>query len=535
MNRSVTWRRFTKRLKRCSYIACWVAALFIAPVTHGAKSSKANRAAAAAEFFAEPVLRTFQIQVPDTAFAQLRSSPRSYVTGTIAEGGHVLTNVAIRLRGNGSFRSLDEKPSFAIKFDEFATDQNYRGLDKLMFNNSIQDETRFAEFLATQLFRDAGHAAARVTHARLKLNGRDLGLYVVIEAMNKDFLKQHFRNPHGNFYEAPFRDIDIPLEQDSGTRGDQADLKNLYRVCSMTNATERWRELPRVLDVDRFISFAAMEMLVTHWDGYVLHTNNYRLYHDPMSDKFVFIPHGMDWALLRPNLSLRAPQHSVVARAVLSIPEGQKLYRERVGALFTNIFRVAVITNRIEQELARIRTGNFNSNEFTDIERRAMLMRDRVIARAARASNELAGVTLVPLKFETNGIAPLTEWRADYDGGTGKVERVTFDGRAAFHITATGPNYHPSWRSLVYMEKGSYRFEGVLRIDAKGPVAAMLRLSGPSTATTYSSATGWRELAYDFQVRDELGHDVEFVCDFSATEGEAWFDVNSLRVRRLSP
>jgi hypothetical protein len=74
-----------------------------------------------------------------------------------------------------------------------------------------------------------------------------------------------------------------------------------------------------------------------------------------------------------------------------------------------------------------------------------------------------------------------------------------------------------------------------LRIVAQGSVAAMLRLSGPSTATVYSSATDWRELSYDFEVRDEAGHDVEFVCDFSAAAGEAWFDVNSLRVRRLGP
>src|SRR6185436_15824576 len=215
----------------------------------------------------EPVLRTFSFEVPEASLNQLRQLPRSYVTGRVLEGGQVLTNVAFRLRGHGSFRSLEEKPNFAVNFQEFATNQTYRGLKKLMFNNSVQDDTGLAEFLSTRLFRDAGLPAARVTHARVKLNGRDLGLYVVIEAMNKDFLKQHFKNPHGNFYEAPFRDIDIPLEQDSGTRGDQADLKNLYRVCLLTNVTERWNELSKVLDVDRFISFAAMEMLTTHWDG----------------------------------------------------------------------------------------------------------------------------------------------------------------------------------------------------------------------------------------------------------------------------
>src|SRR6185295_1406666 len=108
------------------------------------------------------------------------------------------------------------KASFAVKFDEFVQDQEYFGLTKLMFNNAVQDPTYLVEWLATGLFREAGQPAARVTHARVRLNGRDLGLYVVIEAMNKRFLKQHFPSAKGNLYEAYLQDIDLRLEQDGG-------------------------------------------------------------------------------------------------------------------------------------------------------------------------------------------------------------------------------------------------------------------------------------------------------------------------------
>ena len=74
------------------------------------------------------------------------------------------------------------------------------GLTKLMLNNSSQDQTFLSELLATRLFRDAGVPAARVTHSRVTLNGRDLGLYVAIEAMNKRFLKRHFGKATGNLY-----------------------------------------------------------------------------------------------------------------------------------------------------------------------------------------------------------------------------------------------------------------------------------------------------------------------------------------------
>ena len=81
----------------------------------------------------------------------------------------------LALGGNVFGWTADEKASFAVKFDAFAKDQEYHGLTKLMFNNSVQDPTYVVEWLATGLFRDAELPAARVTHARVTLNGQDLG------------------------------------------------------------------------------------------------------------------------------------------------------------------------------------------------------------------------------------------------------------------------------------------------------------------------------------------------------------------------
>ncbi len=297
---------------------------FVMTLTSVARGADAAKKPPGDKFFNEPEIRTFHFEISEAASNQLRRSPRSYVIGTVREGQHVLTNVAIRLKGMGSFRTIDDKPSLAVKFDEFATNQHYRGLSKLMFNNSVQDSTYLAEMLATQLFRDAGVPASRYTHARVQLNGRDLGLYLVAEAMNKQFLKQHFKNASGNLYEAYLGDIDSRLEQDSGKDTSMVDVRKLYAACSMPDPAERWREVNKVLDVDRFLSFVAMEMLTSHWDGYAIHTNNYRIYRDPATDKFVFITHGIDWAFKRTNVLIQPPMKSIVGRAVLSTPEGQK-------------------------------------------------------------------------------------------------------------------------------------------------------------------------------------------------------------------
>jgi hypothetical protein len=491
-----------------------------------------GKKAASQGFFNDPKVRVFQFEISETGVAALRRAPRAYVSGTVREGGRVLTNVAIRLKGMGSFRAVDEKASFAVNFDEFAKDQEYFGLTKLMFNNAVQDPTYMAELLATGLFRDAGLPAARVTHARVQLNGRDLGLYVVIEAMNNRFLKQHFSSAKGNLYEAYLQDIDAPLEQDSGEARDQSDVRALLKACSIPDPAERFKSVGKVLDVDKFMSFAAMEILVGHWDGYTIHTNNYWLYHDPGSDKMVFITHGLDWAFRSPNISIQPPLKSLVGRAVFQTSEGPRLFRERIGTLYTNVFRVPVITNRMEQALTKLRSAGLTPAEFAKVERTAASIRERIQLRGTRVAEQLAGMELPQTKFDADGSARLTGWRDENDRGEPQMDQPEVDGRHTLHIRAAGERSRGSWRTQVYLSRGRYRFEGMVRSEGVASGSAGLRISGGQRNMGIGGTSPWRMLSHDFEITD-AGVDVEFVCDFYGMAGEVWFDADSFRVRRL--
>jgi hypothetical protein len=405
-----------------------------------------------------------------------------------------------------------------------------------MFNNSVQDSTYLGEMLATQLFRDAKVPAARSTHARVQLNGRDLGLYVVFEAMNKQFLKQHFANGSGNLYEAYLGDVDGRMEQDGGEPGNQSDVRALNAACQIADPEERWKQLGRVLDMDRFVSFVAMEMLTAHWDGYAIHTNNFRIYHDPATDKFAFITHGIDWAFRRPGISIDPPMKSIVGRAVLTTAEGRKLYQERIGTLFTNVFRVPVITNRMEQALQKIRRANLNANQMANLERRAIWLSQQIHARSVSVANQLAGIPPAPLPFDANGVATLSitnRWRDEPDRGEPLMERAKLDGRNTLQIQTRNERTRASWRSQAYLARGWYRFEGMARTDSLTSGAARLRISGDTQSIGFSGTSGWRPLSHDFEVTD-AGIDVEFVCELNAYQGGVWFDVDSLRVKKIS-
>ena len=278
------------------------------------------------DFFSDGRVRTFRITVDQPGLAVLEKNDRSYVRATIAEGTNIFKDVGIHLKGMGSFRPFNEKPSFAVKFDKFTPNQDYFGLSKLMLNNASQDGTYLAELIATQMFRDGGLPAARVAHAFVEVNGRPLGLYVAIEAMNKDFLKQYFRNTKGNLYEAYLQDIDQKLDQDGGVNTTQSDLTNLLAVARIQKPIERWDALQNVLEVDKYISHLALELFTSHTDGYARNRNNYRLYNDPVTGRFNFLVHGLDWAYSDTGVPIEPPRDSIITKAVIQTPQGRALY-----------------------------------------------------------------------------------------------------------------------------------------------------------------------------------------------------------------
>ena len=44
----------------------------------------------------------------------------------------------------------------------------------------------------------------------------------------------------------------------------------------------------------------------------------------------------------------------------------------------------------------------------------------------------------------------------------------------------------------------------------------------------------WQSVKHDFLVGGE-GLDVEFVCELEGDQGDVWFDLDSLRVKRIAP
>ena len=216
---------------------------------------------------------------------------------TVTVDGETHADVGVRKKGFLGSQS-DTKPALKLRFDKYVDGQSLGGvMERMTLNNSIQDPSMVNTCLSYRVFAAAGSPAPRCNFATVSVNGKDLGLYVHVEEMKAPFLSRHFESAEGNLYEGTVSDFTPTYRGtiEKKTHEDAADWSDIDAVVTaLQDPTDAGlKALGEIVDLDRFLSFWATEVLVGHWDGYAGDRNNYHFYREP-DGPFVFIPWGTD-------------------------------------------------------------------------------------------------------------------------------------------------------------------------------------------------------------------------------------------------
>jgi spore coat protein CotH len=242
--------------------ALWFFALglLVTPVAGGADHSDA--AAPGDDLFGPPKVISLKIEIPDGELKTMLKGSHTYGRCTLREGGVSYSDVGIRYKRAPDKEAASGKPDFTVAFNEFASGQKFHGLQRLILLAGRKDPSYLSAPIGLELFRNAGIPAARSGFATIQLNGRNLGFYVVVEGVDRDFIGRHFDNSKGNLYdEGHDTDVTGKLEKYGGKNStDQPDVDALAAAALQSDPAQRWEQLQQRLDVDRFLAFAALEI-----------------------------------------------------------------------------------------------------------------------------------------------------------------------------------------------------------------------------------------------------------------------------------
>jgi len=318
-------------------------------------------------------------------------SPFTYVPATVTVNGEELQSVGVRKKG--FLGSLDnQKPSLKISFDEYVADQELFGMNRLTLNNNKQDPSQIRQCVAYSLFLSAGIPAPRCNFAQVNVNGRELGVFSNVESIKKRFIARHFDDNDGRLYEGTLSDFAPHWINtfEAKTNKDDPDRSDLIAVQTALEETDEELEtaLSQVINIDRFMTYWALEAMINHGDGYALNRNNFYIYNDPTTGLLEFIPWGAD-QVLRPFTKFGDSLtfvESILTRRLYQLPATQQQYVTEVQAQFDAIWSEVNILkeiDRMEVLIGTIANDEHAGDEWFDLAVEVEIVRQFVRTRRA--------------------------------------------------------------------------------------------------------------------------------------------------------
>ncbi|MFO0745479.1 MAG: CotH kinase family protein [Myxococcota bacterium] len=318
-------------------------------------------------FFAPTVLHTVDIVVAAADLGTLDDDQSVRVPCAVTYDGTTIADAGCKKKGQSTLRPLDGKPSFTVKLDETTAGADIDGVQRFALNNTIRDPTFTSEPLTYLLYQRAGVEAPRTAHAVVRLNGEVKGLYVVVEGVNKHWLKQRFGDGSGNLYEGPWDFTQDPnalelKDEDEGRMRD--DLVALTQAIRDADDAHLVAALEPLMDVDQTLTMMAVDMAYCLWDSYTVAAWNFYLYHLP-GGRFVWVPHGADWPYYVPELDPFEPdfrpwgeQYPAGILAIRLIPAAADRYRQKLVTVRDQAFDLAALDARIDDIVTAIHSAD---------------------------------------------------------------------------------------------------------------------------------------------------------------------------------
>ena len=303
------------------------------------------------DLFSSTTLGRLDLELNSSDWAKLKENfqTNTYYPADMLWNGQTVRNVGIRSRGRGS-RSAT-KPGLKIDFDRYASGQKFLGLKSLVLDNLTQDASGIHETVSMAFYARLGIPTPRETHVRLYVRGEYIGLYALVEAVDKDFLARIYGSigddtqNDGWLYEFVWQEdwrftdfgtdlAPYKLRFDATTHESDTDEKKYRRVQELITLVNQTSEAdfesvigPR-FDLPGFIRFVAAQAFLGETDGFLgsFGINNFYLYRLENQEKHVLIAWDTDNTFWGTNFRIAPDDTNVLMQKLMRIPAYNALW-----------------------------------------------------------------------------------------------------------------------------------------------------------------------------------------------------------------
>jgi spore coat protein CotH len=365
--------------------------LFFAPTAVSAQTTD--------DLFRAQTMMRVDLELHSADWAKLKENfqTNTFYPADFKWNGQTVFNVGIRSRGRGSRNA--NKPGLKVDFDQYSTNQKFLGLKSLVLDNLTQDPSGIHETVSMRFYERLGIPTPRETHVRLYVRGEYIGVYALVESVDKEFLKRIYgiigddTQNDGWLYEFVWQDHwlftdlgtdlrEVKLRFDATThesKSDEDKYRAIQELITLANQTpvERFVEVigPR-FDLPGFIRFVAAQAYLGDTDGFLgaFGINNFYLYRLENQIQHVMIAWDTDNTFWGATFPVRPPEENVLMQKLMRIPEYNALWyselaranqlAEQDGWLDTEIIRnVQLIDTAMKEDVYKPYSNNSYEGE----------------------------------------------------------------------------------------------------------------------------------------------------------------------------
>ena len=239
--------------------------------------------------FTPSIVHDLSINITSANWQDILNNPldEEYHETSITFNGVTLDSVAIRTKGNSSLSSVanstSDRYSFKLDINEYVDGQKFFGLKKFTLQNSFNDPSYMREVIAYDLLDEMGVATPKHAYVNFYVNGELFGFYLMVEAIDGEFLENNFANSNGDLYKPDGVGSDLKWINNDITSYSDINLQTNEETTdngAFINFVEMMDDgSTDVIDVDGLLRYMSVSVALSNLDSY--HgslAHNYYLY-----------------------------------------------------------------------------------------------------------------------------------------------------------------------------------------------------------------------------------------------------------------
>ena len=227
--------------------------------------------------FTQGEIANVEINMPDSTWKNIivHAHDKKYHVCSITINGERFDSVGIRTKGASSLDDVtnmkSDRYSFTLKLNKYRKGQKYHGMTKLLLNNNIWDATQMKDAIVYDMCRYIGLPAPLTNYARITVNGKYHGCYLMVEAVDKHFCKRNYSDEKTNIYKPyhnlAYMDEDLKKYADisnfAKVGGDEASMQH---VVAALKSVEEGKDIEEHVDVESVMKYMALQTFVVNYD-----------------------------------------------------------------------------------------------------------------------------------------------------------------------------------------------------------------------------------------------------------------------------